>query len=149
MDITQISWLSSSLSLRKCLIRIAMLWYLVWIRPIPPRFFGRKSVALAMGSFLENCHTCLNMCVSSCCCIGLGIGNTLLRKVTLERISVFKSIAFLLKNMCLREICCICFSIFCTQLLQLIVFVVFRLSVKNKPSILIVFFYLHNFNFLI
>ena len=125
MDITQISWLSSSLSLRKCLIRIAMLWYLVWIRPIPPWFFRRKSVALAMGSFLENCHKCLNIRVSSFCCIEVGIGNTLLRKVTLEKISVFKSIAFPLKDRCLREICCICFSIFCKQLLRSIVLVVF------------------------
>ena len=83
---------------------------------------------------------CLNMCVSSFCCIGLGIRNTLLRKVTLEKICVFKSMAFPLKDKCLLESCCVCFSIPCIQLFQLLVLVVFRSSVKSTPTILIISF---------
>ena len=99
--------------------------------------FWRKSVALAMGSFLENCYMCLNICVSSCCCTRLGIGSILLRKVTFERIIIFKSLTFLLKDRCRLESCSVCFSIFCKQLFQLNVLIVFRLSVKNRSSILI------------
>ena len=90
--------------------------------------------------FLENCQMCLNMCVSSFYCTRLDTGKTLLRKVTLERIRVFKSMAFPLKDRCPLESCCVCFSIFCKQLIQLNVLIVFRLSVKNTPSILIISF---------
>ena len=68
----QFSWFSSSLSLRK------------W-----------ESVFLAIGSLLGNCQICLKMFVSICCCTGVEIGNKLLRKVTLERMGVFKVLFFL------------------------------------------------------
>ena len=136
----QFSWLFSFFSFKKCLICIAKLWYLGWINPSPPWFFGRKSVVLAIGSLLENCYMCLNICDSIFCCMIFGIGKTLLRKVTLERIMVVGSIAFPLKDKCLLGNCCVCFSISWVQLFQLRVFVVFKSSVKIIPRILIMSF---------
>ena len=114
------------------------LWSLGCIKPIPPWFFGKKSALLAMGSLLENCQVCLKMYVSSCCCIELGIGEKLLKKVTLDRSHVFKSVAFPLNEKCLLDIGCTCFSISSKQLFQLNVLVVFKSVVKNTPNILVI-----------
>lgn len=82
------------------------------MRPTRPCVLGRNSVALAIGSFLVNCHKCSNICFSNCFCISLLIGKTLVRNVTLGNIREFKSMAFPLKDRCLLENCCICVSIF-------------------------------------
>ena len=76
---------------------------LAWISPIPPWLLGRSVVFLAIGSFRRNCQICLMICVSDCRFIGFRMGETLLKKVTLVRVIVFKSIAFPLKKRCFRD----------------------------------------------
>ena len=82
----------------------------MWINPIPPWCFGGNSVFLAIGSVLWNCHICLKM-FSVFCCNVAGIGKTLLKKVTLDKIRELKSMAFPLKERCCQESCCVIFSI--------------------------------------
>ena len=96
---------------------IAKLWFWGWINPIPnpinsnPWRFGRNSVFQAIGSVLWNCHICLKMAFSIFCCNVVGIGKTLLKKVTLDKIRELRSIGFPLKERCRLESCCVCFSI--------------------------------------
>ena len=54
----QFSRLCSSFSRKNCFVLIARLWYLGSISPVPPWVLARKSVFLAIGSFLENCQIC-------------------------------------------------------------------------------------------
>ena len=80
-----------SLSFRKCLSRIAKLWYWRRINPIPPWCFERNSVFLAIGSILWNCHIYLKMMFSIFRCNVVGIGKTVLKKVTLDKIRELRS----------------------------------------------------------
>ena len=45
------------------------------------------------------------------CCNVVEIGKTLLKKVILDKIKEFRSMAFPLKDRCRLESCCVCFSI--------------------------------------
>ena len=76
---------------------------LAWISPIPPWLLVRSIVFLATGFFRRNCQICLKICVSNCCFIGFRMGKKLLKKVTLVRVTVFKSIAFPLKKRRFRD----------------------------------------------
>ena len=74
------------------------------------------------------------MLVSICFSAWFGIENMLLRKVTLERISVFNNITFPLKDRCLLESCCNCFSKIDVHSSQLKVLVLCRSFVKYITS---------------
>ena len=84
---------------------MAKLWYRGRSIPNPLWIFGRKIVFLAMSSLLENCQICLKIYASSCCWISFGIGNIFLRKVVLDRTSVYNMIAFPSKKWCLLNSC--------------------------------------------
>ena len=81
------------------------------VNPIPPWCLGRNSVFLAIGSVLWNCQICLKMMLSIFCFNVVEIGKTLLKKVILDKIKEFRSMAFPLKDRCRLESCCVCFSI--------------------------------------
>ena len=92
---------------------------------------------------------CLKMVVYICCCVLVGIGKILIRKVTLERMSVFESVTFPLREICLQESCCNCFSKCDWYNSHLYVLAFCRSLVKYMPSILTKFFELLICRFLI
>ena len=97
---------------------------------------------LLLALFWKIAKYVLKILVSICFSTQFGIGNMLLRKVTLERISVFNNIAFPLRERCLLESYCNYFSKFDVHNSQLKVLVFYRSFVKYIPSILMESFWL-------
>ena len=88
-----------------------------------------------MGSILKNYQIFWKIYLSNCSCICFGIGKTLLKKVTLDMVIVFKSFPFPLRYTCLLDKFFICFSISNKHSFQLYLLVSWRSLLKWIPSI--------------
>ena len=77
------SWKTKSVSLKTSSRRLGK-----------QEMFAGNSVFLATDSVLCNSHICLKVMFSNFCCNVVGIGETLLKKATLDKISELRSNGF-------------------------------------------------------
>lgn len=100
-------WTCFSFSVKRCFIRIDMLWDSGSFIFNPRLCFGKNNVLLAIDSGGLFYHRYLSMILCISCNIFFGIRKMLLRKVVLASIKVVIRMDFPYKDICLVNIYCI------------------------------------------